>query len=121
MIGLTAYHVLHIAGVVGLFGALGGAAVHAGNALGAEQTAWRKSLRVLHGVSLLVILVAGFGMLARLDAGFPGWAVAKLVLWFLMGGLLAVPYRAPGLARPVLWSLPVLGALAAWLAIAKPF
>jgi hypothetical protein len=38
-----------------------------------------------------------------------------------MGGLLVLPYRAPGLARTVLWSLPVLGALAAWLGIAKPF
>ena len=121
MIGLTTYKILHIAAAVGLFGALGGAAVHAGNALPREQNALRKSIGILHGGSLLLLLVAGFGMLARLDVGLPAWAIAKLVLWFVMGGLLVLPYRAPGLARTVLWSLPVLGALAAWLGIAKPF
>ncbi len=121
MIGLTAYKILHLAGVVGLFGALGAAAANAGQAQAGVGDAWRRSIRVLHGVSLLVILVAGFGMLARLGEGFPGWAMAKVVLWFVMGALVAVPYRSPGRARLVLWSLPLLGALAAWLALAKPF
>lgn len=121
MIGLGAYKILHLAAVVGLFGALGGVAVHAANGLSRDQNAVRRPIAALHGLSLLLILVSGFGMLARLEAGLPGWAIAKLVLWFLVGGLLALPYRVPGLARPVLWALPVVGAVAAWLAIAKPF
>jgi hypothetical protein len=121
MIDLDTYKILHLAAVLGLFGALGAVAVHAGNGLAREQNALRRSVSALHGLSLLLILVSGFGMLARLDAGLPGWAIGKLVIWFAAGALLAVPYRAPGRARLVLWALPILGGLAAWLAISKPF
>jgi hypothetical protein len=121
MIEIETYKILHMAAVLGLFGALGAVAVHAGNGLAKEQNALRRSVAARHGLSLLLILVSGFGMLARLDAGLPGWAIGKLVVWFVAGGLLAAPYRAPERARVVLWALPVLGGIAAWLAIAKPF
>jgi hypothetical protein len=38
----------------------------------------------------------------------------------LLGGLIAVPYRRPDLARAVFIAIPALGGLAAWLAIYKP-
>lgn len=121
MISFEAYKIVHLAAVAALLGALGGAAVHAANALPREANVLRRTVGAFHGASLLVILVAGFGMLARLDAGLPGWAIAKLVVWFAMGALSALPYRSPRLARVTLWSLPVLVGLAAWLTIAKPF
>ena len=64
-------------------------------------------------------------MLAGLDVVhdglYPGWIWGKFVIWLLAGGLPALPYRRPGLARPLLFFLPVLGIAAASLAIFKPF
>ena len=69
--------------------------------------------------------VAGFGMLARMDvsqgAALPGWVWVKLVLWLGLGAGLALPHRRPQWAKPMLIGLPVLGAIAAVLAIYKPF
>jgi hypothetical protein len=38
-----------------------------------------------------------------------------------VGGLVGVPYRRPDLARSVFLAVPLLGTIAAWLAIYKPF
>ena len=41
-------------------------------------------------------------------------------MWVLVAILVILPYRKPSLARPMLFVLPVLGALAAYMAIYKP-
>jgi hypothetical protein len=117
------YKILHIAAVLGVFASLGAVAFHAlngGNRLGSTG---RRLVAALHGGGLLLVLVAGFGLLARLDlaTAWPGWVWAKLGVWLVAGALVSVPYRKPALARPVLVALPLLGLAAAWLAIAKPF
>jgi hypothetical protein len=104
--------------------ALGGVAIHAANAGTRESSLTRRLLTAAHGIALLLILVGGFGMLARLglaSGGLPGWIWAKLVIWMLFGALAALPYRRPQLARPVFLTLPLLGLAAAWLALTKPF
>ncbi len=118
------YKVLHIVGVVMVIAALGGVAVHAANGGTRIANAVRRPLAALHGLGLLVILVAGFGLLARLSlvrGGLPLWIYGKLAIWLVAGALLAIPYRRPAVARPVLMiGLPLLGLLAAWLAVYKP-
>ncbi len=63
------------------------------------------------------------GTLARLGVtgGFPGWVWAKLALWLVVGASAAVIKRAPGFSVHLLWLMPVLGGVGAWLAIYKPF
>ena len=80
-------------------------------------------VNALHGVGLLIILVSGFGMLARLglNSGFPLWIWIKLALWVVVGACAMVPKRAPQLTKPLLVILPVLGTLGGYLAIFKPF
>ena len=119
-----AYKVLHLLGILLLFVALGGVALHAWNGGTKHDNQGRKAAAAMHGLGLFLILLAGFGMLARLgimQGGLPGWVWAKLVLWLLVGGLFLMPYRRPGSAKPVFLLLPLLGALAAVLAIYKPF
>lgn len=114
---LTFYKILHVAAVVWVFAALGGSLF-----AGSDNERARKVAGMSHGIALIIVLVAGFGALAKLGiTGVPGWAWAKLVLWLIIGGLAAVPKRAPQLAVPVFFALPVLAGLATWLAIAKPF
>lgn len=118
------YKVFHLLGILLLFVALGGVALHAWNGGTKQGNQGRRATSVMHGLGLFLILLAGFGMLARLgiiQGGMPGWAWAKLVVWLVVGGLFLMPYRRPNLAKPVFILLPLLGALAAVLAIYKPF
>lgn len=114
---LTFYKVLHVTAVLWLLAAIGGSLL-----AGSGNERARKLAGMSHGIALIVALVAGFGALAKLGIdGVPGWVVAKLLIWLVFGALAAVPRRAPHLAVPVFFTLPVLAGAATWLAIAKPF
>jgi uncharacterized membrane protein SirB2 len=119
------YKVVHIVGIVLAVSALGGAAAQA--MLGGNQRPRpsRRLLAGLHGLGVFLVLLGGFGLLARIGilhgAHFPGWLWVKLVIWAVVAIGLFVPSRRPGLARPLLFALPVLGGLAAYMAIYKPF
>jgi hypothetical protein len=112
------YNIAHVVGVIVLFSALGALAATAGS----TSAPLRKIASVAHGISLAVILVAGFGLLARLGffGDIPAWAYVKMVLWGVLGLVVLPLKRKPELA-PALWLLmPVVGSLAAWMAIVKP-
>ncbi len=114
------YNVLHILGILLAFVALGGATLRA--AAGTSDDApGRKLALATHGGALLVILVSGFGMLAKLGLGFPTWVWLKLVIWLLIGAAIAVVRRMPRQATVFWFAIPLLGAAAAYLAIYKPF
>ena len=116
------YKFLHLVGIVMTIAALSGMSLHVASG-GTRDYAGRKMAAMFHGIGLVITLVAGFGLLARLGlmGGMPGWAIAKLVVWFILGGLPALIYRKPKLAK-MFWSLIILfAALNAYLAIYKPF
>jgi hypothetical protein len=124
VIPYTVYKLVHLFGIFLTMAALGGAAIHAANA-GTRQTSLTRHLvSAAHGVGLFLVLLGGFGMLARLElvsGGLPGWVWAKLVIWLSLGGLIVLAYRRPQFARAVFLSLPILGLAAALLALTKPF
>ena len=97
-----------------------------GSVLGARTDEGRapKLATILHGVGLLVMLVGGFGMLARLGIvnwPWPGWALGKMGVWLAIGAL-PVLVRRKVLPRGVAWLVAAaLAATAAWLALYKPF
>lgn len=124
MLPYTFYKVVHLIGIALVVSALGGTAVHAMSG-GTKQTNGARGLQAaLHGVGALLILVGGFGMLARLGfshgAMFPGWLIVKLLVWVTAAALLFVPYRKPSLARPIYLAVPVLVGLATYMAVYKP-
>lgn len=113
------YKLLHVGGVMLLFIALGSSILLA--ALGAaDPQRWRKLAGITHGVALLLILVTGFGILAKTGLGFPGWVWAKLVVWLLIGASVAAIRRLPEHATLFFFLLPVLGTIAGYLGIYKP-
>jgi hypothetical protein len=117
-----AYKVLHIFSVILTFTVLGGLALHATNGGGREGNAAGKLPGILHGLGLLLVLISGFGLLARLDlGGIPPWVWCKLVIWLAIGASAAVVRRSPTLSRVLFFLLPLLGGIAVWLAIYKPF
>lgn len=111
------YNVAHVIGVIVLFSALGALAAAAGS----SNAPLRRIASIAHGVALALIFVAGFGLLARLGyfGDVPIWAYLKIALWFVLG-LVVIPIKRKPEWAPALWLLmPVVGGLAAWLAIIK--
>jgi hypothetical protein len=123
MIPLETYKVLHILGVLLAFATLGGLTLTVANGATKSTSSVRRLIAITHGVATFIILVGGFGALARLGVAhgnLPGWILVKLACWLVLAVLVAIPYRAPGLARVVFWFLPVLGGVAIVMAIYKP-
>ena len=64
-------------------------------------------------------------MLARLGflhgANFPGWLWVKIIIWVILSAVVLLPYRRPGLAKPLLLVLPLLAGVAVYMALYKPF
>ena len=118
------YEILHIIGIAMLFVAIGGVAVHAANGGTKATSQTRPLVGTLHGLGALLILVGGFGMLARMGfqhgANFPGWLWVKLIIWIILSAIVLLPYRRPALAKPFLLILPTLAGVAVYMALYKP-
>lgn len=106
---------LHIAGALGVFTAMG--AILAGTC---EKC--KKMAAILHGVSLLLLLLIGLHMLFSMKlAGTGGWWHAKIVLWLFLGAAPALAKRKV-LPAPALLGLTLAAGIgAAYLGLAKPF
>ncbi len=123
MISYPVYKVMHLLGIFMVFLSLGGVLLWFGSG-GSRDHSWRKRIAITHGVGLLLVLVGGFGLLARLGiahGGLPGWIWAKLGIWTILGGVIALAPRIPKLTQPIWWAVLLLGGTAAWLAGSKPF
>ena len=72
----TTYKIIHLIGVAALAMGVGGMMA------GGEK---RKLFSIVQGIALLVMLVSGFGILAKLKLGFPHFAMAKTGLWVVIG------------------------------------
>ena len=113
------YKILHVVGVLMVFASIGATLVKA--SLKDTSSTFKKEIGITHGVGLLLALVAGFGIIAKLGLAFNGWVIAKILIWLFFGGVTAIATRKPELAKP-LWFISILiGILAAYLAIYKPF
>ncbi len=123
MISYSIYKIVHLVGVLMVFLALGGVATNAINE-GSKNHSWRKPIAITHGIGLLLSLVGGFGLLARLGiihSGLPGWVMAKLGIWVLFAVLIGVVSRKPGWAKLIWLLIIILGATAAYVAGSKSF
>lgn len=103
--------VLHIAAALGLFSSLG-ASLLAGTG--------KKSVSILHGISLLLILLVGFAMLKKPPME-QYWWMAKLGLWLFIGVAPVLAKRKVLPASAVFILTLGAGIAAAWLGLMKPF
>ena len=106
------YQVLHIIGISMVF--LGYGALLARSMAAPENVSMRKLGSITSGIGLLLILVAGFGLVAKLGYNYTeNWILVKFVIWLLLGGLIVLINRKPQLAM-LLWCLLIaLSAIAA--------
>ena len=101
------YKVLHLLGALALFLGLA-------SALMPENTPHRKIGVRIHGIGLLLLLVAGFGLIAKLETGFAWWVVVKLILWLGFGAMPLIGKRGL-MPTPVAWGIALLCGLIAIL------
>lgn len=106
---LGIYHVAHVVGLILLF--VGFGAIASGN---------RKGM-MFHGIGLLILLVAGFGLIAKLKKLVPDmtymepWLLVKYGIFLTLGVLPVLAKRNILPAPAVLWIAVALGGFAAYL------
>ncbi len=76
-----------------------------------------------HGLGLVLILVSGFGLLARLNlaAQMPVWAYVKLAIWGLFAIAISIVKRKGQIGFPLYIVLLSVFLFAAYTAVYKPF
>ncbi|MBC7660313.1 MAG: hypothetical protein H7249_11465 [Chitinophagaceae bacterium] len=115
------YKMVHFFGIFMVFSALGGQIIQSLNGGDARQLPGRKWIAMFHGIGLLLVLVAGFGMIAKLHLGFSQpWVIGKLLVWVALGGVGAIAARKRNLAGPIWILVLLLGLTAAYLGHFKP-
>ena len=116
---LAVYKIIHLFGITLLFMSLGGLSILSMAKVDSPRA--RKLSSILHGISLVVILVAGFGLLAKIGMGatMPLWVWLKILIWLALGAAIVVIKRTPQYAAWMMLVLPLLGAIAGYLAIYK--
>ena len=117
------YKIIHVVGVLFLFLSVGAVVIHSIG--GGEKSAIpaRKLVAASHGIGLLLLLVSGFGLLARLQIPwpFPNWIWAKVIIWLLFAFVNYLVFVAYSGRAIKLWFLYlILGSIAAFLGIVKP-
>lgn len=122
MIDFQIYKIMHILGLtIMLMGLAGVLFAFALNSVVPPKV--RMMTFAFHGTGLLLMLVGGFGMLARLGLvnGLPLWIYAKLAIWLIFSGATVLAKRKllpPGLF--IVLAAALVG-IATYLALYKPF
>ena len=116
MLSHATYKVIHLLGIFLLFSGLGGMwAVAAASSDSLRNTTRRLALAA-HGAAMLLILVAGFGMVAQLQFSgpWPLWIWLKLLIWLLLAGYPVLLKRQEKPSGFLFFLAPILGAIAAY-------
>ncbi len=113
------YRLIHFVGLFTLFFAFGSLFT------GDKST---KAAAMGHGIGLLLMLLGGFGMQAKVKAAylasygsaFPTWLILKVVIWLILGGCMVLAKRRI-IKGATAWILIIgLGLASAYLALNKP-
>lgn len=65
----------------------------------APHPQFRRRLMMYTGIASLLMVVAGFGLVAKLNTGFPLWLLIKMGCWLGISVLCGLSFRTPLLAR----------------------
>ncbi len=118
------YKILHLLGIFSMLVITGGVIQMVRSGIEDEPASTKRNRMIIHGVAMFLILVAGFGMLARLGLSnpmnWPLWVWIKVLVWIYMGGVQSLIRRFPGHINLWLYSTVIIALLAGIMAITKP-
>jgi uncharacterized membrane protein SirB2 len=122
MVSYEIYKLLHVVGIVLLFSGLVALLTMKITNVNPEGAS-RRFAFLTHGLGLFLLLLSGFGLLARLEMArnMPNWAYVKIAIWLIFGGMIALIKRRPKLGWTMYIPMLVIYMAAAYLAINKPF
>ena len=117
LLSYHAYKLIHLIGLSLLLLSMGAQLVRS------DSSSWGKYLKVSHGIGLLLLFVAGFGLIARLGIEWPWpiWIHLKLLSWVTLGVLPTLIKRRLASDKVFWWLVLGVVAIAAYLATFKPF
>ena len=120
---ILVYKIIHLVGLILLFQALGASIFASMSGARPPEGSSRRLIGAMHGIGLVLLLVGGFGMLARLEIGFPfpAWTWVKLGIWAALGAAPQFAWKRPEAARIWWFVVLVLGCIAAYMGLFKPF
>lgn len=115
------YKALHLMGLV--LAVLGIGGIVFATLSGTQLKTWvRVTAFSAHGLGLFLVLLGGFGMLARLGLAreMPVWVYYKLAIWAFFALAVSLARRVRGGALAVFFLAVILAGLAQWIAVNKP-
>lgn len=118
------YKAIHLSGIFAIITILAGVSVDSLRGGRPADSRYSMPIRIGHVLALLLVLIGGFGMLARmgvLASGLPNWAALKLGIWVSAGAAGLLSYRGDRAAVAVLCAVPIVAMLAGAVALFKPF
>jgi hypothetical protein len=105
------YQVLHLVGILMLF--LGYGALLGRSMAAPDNVRVRKLGSITSGIGLLLILIAGFGLISKIGYSFTApWLIVKMLVWLALGYLIVLINRKPQWVLLLWWLLIALGATA---------
>lgn len=109
------FKLAHLIGLMCLFMGIGGYIAMSST----TDAAKRKVFGMLHGIGLVLLLLAGFGFLGVAKMGTPAWVWVKAVLWLAFGAFPILAKRRI-LSEPALILIAlILGTALAYLGLFK--
>ena len=119
MIPYETYKLIHIFAVFFLLFSLGAYLIITSN----KTTTGKKLAGITHGVAIVFVLIAGFGLLARLGfssmSSWPLWVWIKILIWIILTLIITVIKKKPEWTTLLWFIIPILGGIAAYVAIYK--
>ncbi|RYG93693.1 MAG: hypothetical protein EON58_17805 [Alphaproteobacteria bacterium] len=116
------YKVMHLLGLILLFSGLSSALALKMSGVPFAGPV-KKMAFIMHGVGLVIMVIAGFGLAARMGlmGNMPGWIYAKITIWVVLAISISLAKRKGQIGWPLMVLFVGLGTTAAWLAVTKPF
>ena len=107
------YRILHLVVLFVLFFSLGGLWLLY-EAKSNSLKSFKKILITIHGISLLIALVAGLGLIVKLavPTPWPLWVYVKFVIWLMLGAFPLVIKRAQSISPKIRHAFFLIGLFA---------
>lgn len=120
MLSYAVYKIMHFSGIFLILFAYGALLFHS-MSRGKEVAPKRALILSGHGLGMVLVLVGGFGMLARLGItdGIPSWIWIKLIVWAILGFMIALVKRCPQWAAALFGIVYLLTLVATYAAVYK--
>jgi hypothetical protein len=109
----TFYNILHVVSILALTG-------YTFYAFAAPPET-RKRVMMITGIASLLAVVAGFGLQAKMNTGWPGWLIVKIVCWLGLSALAGFGYRRRAAAGALGVVALVLALIAVVMVYTRPF